>query len=58
MRQLLVPRCDSGGKPSIQSAGYDGVNLMNRQQMMHHQFHVWLPAPEFAKRVHNHPMPR
>ena len=26
--------------------------------MMHRQLHVWLPAPEFAKRVRNHAMPR
>jgi hypothetical protein len=26
--------------------------------MMQHELDVWLPAPEFAKRVHNQPMPR
>jgi hypothetical protein len=30
---------------------------MNRHQMMQHELDVWLPAPEFAKRVHNQPMP-
>src|SRR6266851_9830777 len=57
MRQVLVPRCDRGSKPRIQSVGQDGVNLVNRKQMMHYQFHVWLPTPEFAKRVRHHSMP-
>jgi hypothetical protein len=58
MRQVLVPRCDRGGKPHVQSVGQDGVNLVHGKQMVHHQLHVWLPAPEFAKRVQHHPMPR
>ncbi len=58
MRQVLVPRCDRGGKPRIQSVGQDGLNLVDREQMMHHQLYVWLPTPEFAERVRNHSMPR
>src|ERR1700688_2751490 len=57
MRQILVPWCETSGKPSIQSAGQDGFNLMNRKQMMQLQFHVRLPAPEFAKGVYNQSMP-
>src|SRR6476469_11173200 len=30
---------------------------MNRHHVMKHQLHVWLTTPEFAKRVHNQPMP-
>jgi len=57
MRQFLVPGCDTGGKPGIQSAGQDGVNLMNGKQMMQLQLHVRLPPPEFAKGVYNQSMP-
>src|ERR1700720_3394315 len=58
MRQILVPWCKTSGKPSIQSAGQDGFNLMNRKQMLQLQLHVGLPAPEFAKGVYNQSMPR
>src|SRR3981189_637793 len=57
MCQILVPWCETSGKPSIQSAGQDGFNLMNREQMMQLQLHVRLPAPEFAKGVYNQYMP-
>ena len=57
MRQILVPRCEAGRKPSIQSAGQDGFNLMNSKQVMQFQRRVRLPAPEFAKGVYNHSMP-
>src|SRR5260370_16600442 len=57
MCQILVPRCDTSGKPSIQSAGQDGFNLINRKQMVQLQLHVRLPAPEFAKGVYNYSMP-
>jgi hypothetical protein len=57
MCQILVPWCETSGKPSIQSAGQDGFNLMNRKQMMQLQLHVRLPAPEFAKGVYNQSMP-
>src|SRR6267143_634964 len=57
MCQILVPRRETGGKSSIQSAGQDGVNLINRKQMMQLQLHVRLPAPEFAKGVYNYSMP-
>src|SRR6266404_5323348 len=57
MCQILVPRCETSGKPSIQSAGQDGFNLINRKQMMQLQLHVRLPAPEFAKGVYNYSMP-
>jgi hypothetical protein len=52
-----VPRRDGGGKPHVQSIGHHGFNLMHRHQMMEHELDVRLPAPEFAKRVHNQPMP-
>src|SRR5229473_6673448 len=57
MCQILVPRRETGGKSSIQSAGQDGFNLINREQMMQLQLHVGLPAPEFAKGVYNQSMP-
>src|SRR6266850_5892559 len=57
MCQILVPRCDTSGKPSIQAAGQDGFNLINRKQMMQLQLHVWLPTPQFAKGVYNYSMP-
>src|ERR1700719_2383218 len=57
MRQILVPWCETSGKPGIQSAGEDGFNLMNRKQMMQLQLHVRLPAPEFAKGVYDQSMP-
>src|SRR5580704_12534054 len=57
MRQIFVPWCETSGKPSIQSAGQDGVNLINRKQMMQLQLHVRLPPPEFAKGVYNYSMP-
>src|SRR5580704_15010929 len=57
MCQILVPWCETSGKPSIQSAGQDGFNLMDRKQMMQLQLHVWLPASEFAKGVYNQSMP-
>src|SRR5258708_27279659 len=57
MCQILVPWCETGGKPNIQSAGQDAFNLMNRKQMMQLQLHVRLPAPEFAKGVYDQSMP-
>src|SRR4029077_4400975 len=57
MRQILVPWCEISDKPSIQPAGQDGFNLMNRKQMMQLQFRIRLPAPEFAKGVYNQSMP-
>jgi hypothetical protein len=57
MRQILVPWCEISDKPSIESAGQDGVNLMNGKQMMQLKFRVRLAAPEFAKGVYNQSMP-
>src|SRR3984893_18398183 len=57
MCQILGPRCETRGKSSIQSAGQDGINLINRKQMMQLQLHVRLPTPQFAKRVYNYSMP-
>src|SRR6266478_4126931 len=57
MRQILVPRCDTGAKSGIQAAGQDGFNLINRKQMLQLQLHVWLPTPQFAKGVYNQSMP-
>src|SRR5258708_30975432 len=57
MRQILVPRCETSGEPSIQSARQDGFNLINRKQMMQLQLHVRLPTPQFAKGVYNQSMP-
>src|SRR6202048_211950 len=57
MCQTLVPRCETGGKSSIQSAGKYGFNLINRKQMMQLQLHVRLPTPQFAKGVYNQSMP-
>jgi hypothetical protein len=57
MRQILVPRCEPSGEPSIQSAGQDGFNLINRKQMMQLQLHLRLPTPQFAKGVYNQSMP-
>src|SRR5260370_24332857 len=57
MCQILLPRCETSGKPSIQSAGQDGFNLIKRKQMMQLQLHVRLPAPELAKGVYNQSMP-
>src|SRR6266851_6983810 len=57
MGQILVPRRETCGKSSIQSAGLDGFNLINREQMMQLQLHVGLPAPQFAKGVYNQSMP-
>src|SRR5712664_2065639 len=57
MCEILVPRRETGGKSSIQSAGQDGFNLINRKQMKQLQLHVRLPAPEFAKGVYNYSMP-
>src|ERR1700730_17796881 len=57
MRQILVPWCETSGKPRIQSAGQDGFNLMIRKQMMQFQLYVRLAAPEFAKGVYNQSMP-
>jgi len=34
MCQILGPRCETGGKSSIQSAGQDRFNLINRKQML------------------------
>src|SRR6185295_2629624 len=55
MREILVPRCEPGGEPSIQSAGQDGFNLINRKQMT--QLQLRLPTPQFAKGVYNQSMP-
>src|ERR1700676_5304752 len=57
MPQILVPWCEISDKPSIESAGQDAFNLVNRKQMMQLQFRVRLPAPEFAKGVYNQSMP-
>src|ERR1700730_4769430 len=57
MCQILVPWSEISGKPSIQPAGQDYFNLMNRKQMLQLQLHVRLPAPEFAKGVYNQSMP-
>jgi hypothetical protein len=57
MRQVLVPGCETSGKPSIQSAGQDGFNLMNRKLVMQLQRRIRVPPPEFAKGVYNHSMP-
>jgi hypothetical protein len=57
MRQILVPWCEISDKPSIESAGQDAFNLMNRKQMMQLQFRIRLAAPEFAKGVYNQSMP-
>lgn len=57
MLQFLVPRRDGCSEPNVQSAGQDGLNLMNRHQVMQHKLDVWVPAPELAKGVHHHPMP-
>src|SRR6266446_4099957 len=57
MCQILVPRRETGGKSSIQSAGQDRFNLINRKQMLQLQLHVGLPAPQFAKGVYNQSMP-
>src|SRR5229473_8185610 len=57
MCQILVPRRETGGKSSIQSAGQDGFNLINRKQMVQLQLHVGLPAPQFAKGVNHQSMP-
>ena len=57
MCQILVPWCEISDKPSIESAGQDGFDLMNRKQMMQLQLRVRLPAPEFAKGVYNQSMP-
>src|SRR6476660_1687562 len=58
MPQVLVPRCDTCGKASIQSTGKDGFDLMNRKQMLQLHLDVRLSTPEFAKGVSNQPMPR
>src|SRR5258708_21230511 len=57
MCQILVPRCETGGKSSIQSAGQYGFNLIDRKEMMQLQLHVRLPTPQFAKGVYNQSMP-
>ena len=57
MRQFLVPGCHTGDKPGIQSAGQDGLDLMNRKQMMQLQRRVRLAAAEFAKGVYDQSMP-
>src|SRR5258707_10460336 len=57
MCQILVPRCETGGKSSIQSAGQDGFNLINRKQMKQLQLHVGLPAAQFAEGVNHQSMP-
>ena len=49
MCQILVPWRETGGKSSIQSAGQDGFNLINRKQMLQLQLHVRLPTTQFAK---------
>src|SRR5260370_40480000 len=58
MGQILVPRCETGGKSSIQSAGQDRFNLINRKQMLQLQLHCRLPTPQFSKGVYNESMPR
>src|ERR1700730_13782509 len=57
MCQVLGPRCETGGEPSIQSAGQDGFNLINRKQMMQLQLHIRLPPPQFAEGFSNYSMP-
>src|SRR5712664_3878198 len=57
MCQILVPRCETGGKSSVQSAGQDGFNLISRKQMVQLQLHVGLPAAQFAKGVNYQSMP-
>jgi hypothetical protein len=57
MCQIPVPGGDTGRKPNIQSVGQDGVNLMNRNQVMQLQLRVRLRAPESAKGVYDQAMP-
>jgi hypothetical protein len=58
MCHILVPRRYRRGKPNIQSTRYDSIDLVNREQMLHNQLHVWLLPPKVANGVRNHPMPR
>src|SRR5258706_11264045 len=57
MCQILGPWCETGGKSSIQSAGQDRFDLINRKQMLQLQLYCRLPTPQFAKGVYNQSMP-
>ena len=57
MCQVFVPRDNTGRKANVQSAGQDGFNLVNRNQMMKFHLRVRLRAPELAEGVYNHAMP-